>query len=69
VTERARREYAAALGARYAAADKAGKGQILDEYRGTTGAHRKAAIRRRGRAALVTCAQRSGPAQKVVRAA
>jgi len=51
VTERARREYAAALRARYGAADKAGKGQILDEYCRTTGCHRKAAIRRLRRAA------------------
>jgi hypothetical protein len=48
VTERARREYAAALRGRYAAADKAGKGRILDEYCRTTGSHRKAAIRRLG---------------------
>jgi len=46
VTERARREYALALQARYAAADKRGRGQILDEYCRTTGCHRKAAIRR-----------------------
>ncbi len=46
MTERARREYALALQARYAAADKRGRGQILDEYCRTTGCHRKAAIRR-----------------------
>jgi transposase InsO family protein len=46
VTERGRREYAAALRERYRAADKRGKGQILDEYCRTTGCHRKAAIRR-----------------------
>jgi integrase-like protein len=45
VTERARREYAEALRARYQQADKAGKGQILDEYCRVTRAHRKAAIR------------------------
>src|SRR5438128_433009 len=46
VTERARREYAAVLRARYATADRRGRGQILDEYCRTTGCHRKAAIRR-----------------------
>jgi hypothetical protein len=51
VTERARREYAAVLRARYGAADKAGKGPILDEFCRTTGCHRKAAIRRLGQAA------------------
>jgi integrase-like protein len=45
VTERARREYAEALRARYHLADKVGKGQILDEYCRVTRAHRKAAIR------------------------
>lgn len=45
MTERARREYAQALRARYAVADKAGKGRILDEYCRTTGAHRKSAVR------------------------
>ena len=51
MTERARREYAAALQARYAAADKRGRGAILDEYCRTTGCHRKAAIRRLGKSA------------------
>jgi hypothetical protein len=45
VTEAARREYAAALRARYAGASRAEKGRILDEYCRTTGGHRKAAIR------------------------
>jgi len=45
VTEAARREYAAALRARYALASKQEKGRILDEYCRTTGGHRKAAIR------------------------
>jgi Integrase core domain len=45
VTEGTRREYAAALRARYQLADKAGKGRILDEYCRVTRAHRKAAIR------------------------
>jgi transposase InsO family protein len=46
VTERARREYAEALRARYEVADKRGKGAILDEYCRTARCHRKAAIRR-----------------------
>lgn len=46
MTDGARREYAAALRERYQAADKRGKGQILDEYCRTTGCHRKSAIRR-----------------------
>jgi hypothetical protein len=46
VTERARREYAEALRARYAAADKGARGRMLDEYCRVTGCHRKAAIRR-----------------------
>jgi hypothetical protein len=50
VTERGRREYAAVLRERYHAADKRGRGRILDEYCRTTGCHRKAAIRRLGHA-------------------
>lgn len=50
MTERARREYAEALRVRYRVADKPTRGQILDEYCRTTGCHRKAAIRRLGRA-------------------
>jgi len=46
VTERARREYAEVLRARYRLADKGERGRILDEYCRTTGCHRKAAIRR-----------------------
>jgi hypothetical protein len=46
VTERGRREYADAVGARYRIASKKAKGRILDEYCRTTGCHRKAAIRR-----------------------
>jgi hypothetical protein len=46
VTERGRREYAAVMRARYAQADKRGRGRLLDEYCRTTGCHRKAAIRR-----------------------
>ena len=46
MTDGARREYAAALRERHQAADKRGKGQILDEYCRTTGCHRKSAIRR-----------------------
>jgi len=46
VTEQGRREYAAAVRARYGAADRRGKGQLLDEYCRITGVHRKAAIRR-----------------------
>lgn len=46
MTDGARREYAAALRERYQAADKRGRGQILDEYCRTTGCHRKSAIRR-----------------------
>jgi hypothetical protein len=49
VTEAARREYAAALRERYEAADKRGRGQILDEYCRTTHCHRKTAIRRLAR--------------------
>jgi Integrase core domain len=59
VTDGARREYAAALRERYQAADKRGRGQILDEYCRTTGCHRKAAIRRLARAARAT-GRRSG---------
>jgi hypothetical protein len=54
VTERARREYAAALRERYQAADKRGRGQLLDEYCRTTRCHRKTAIRRLARAAPAT---------------
>ena len=54
MTERARREYAAALRERYRAATKRGRGQILDEYCRTTGCHRKAAIRRLGHASSRT---------------
>jgi hypothetical protein len=51
VTERARREYAEVLGRRYrSAATKRERGRILDEYCRTTECHRKAAIRRLGRA-------------------
>ena len=46
MTERARREYAEVLRARYQRADKGERGRILDEYCRTTGCHRKAAIRR-----------------------
>src|SRR5207247_10610460 len=49
VTERARREYAEAVRARYRVADKRERGRILDEYCRTTGCHRKAAIRRHDR--------------------
>jgi transposase InsO family protein len=45
VTERARREYAAALRPHYQAAARHERGRILDEYCRTTGCHRKAAIR------------------------
>ena len=47
MTERARREYAAALRPRYQIADKRDRGRILDQYCRTTGCHRKAPIRRR----------------------
>jgi hypothetical protein len=50
VTEAARREYAAVRRERYQAADKRGRGEILDEYCRTTRCHRKAAIRRLARA-------------------
>ena len=49
MTERARREYAEVLRARYRVADKRERGRILDEYCRTTRCHRKAAIRRLGR--------------------
>lgn len=55
MTDGARREYAAALRERYAAADKRGRGQILDEYCRTTGCHRKTAIRRLARPEGVRC--------------
>jgi hypothetical protein len=45
VTKPARREYTAAVRGRYLAADRAGKGQILEEYCRTLRCHRKAAIR------------------------
>lgn len=48
MTQHARHEYAEALRARYRAATKQEKGQILDEYCRTTDCHRKAAIRRLG---------------------
>lgn len=44
MTERARREYAAALRPRYQIADKRDRGRILDQYCRTTGCHRKAPI-------------------------
>ena len=50
MTERARREYAAVMQARYQRATKAERGRLLDEYCRTTGCHRKAAIRRLRRA-------------------
>ncbi|HET6946202.1 MAG TPA: transposase family protein [bacterium] len=59
MTDGARREYAAALRERYQAADKRGRGQILDEYCRTTGCHRKAASRRLARPARAT-GRRSG---------
>lgn len=49
MTERARREYAEVLRARYRRADRRERGQILDEYCRTTRCHRKAAIRCLGR--------------------
>jgi hypothetical protein len=45
VTKGARREYAAALRARYVTSTKTVKGALLTEYCRTTGCHRKAAIR------------------------
>jgi hypothetical protein len=45
VTERARAEYASVPGLRYARATKAQRSTLLDEYCGTAGCHRKAAIR------------------------
>lgn len=42
-------EYAGALASRYGAAGRREKGRILDEFCGTTGMHRKAAIRLLGR--------------------
>jgi len=50
VTERARREYAAVMQARYQRATKRERGELLDEYCRTTGCHRQAAIRRLRRA-------------------
>ena len=54
MTHGARREYAAALRERYQAADKGGRGQILDEYCRTTRCHRKSAIRLLARATRPT---------------
>lgn len=54
MTERARREYAEVLRARYRLADKRERGRILDEYCRTTRCHRKAAIRSLGRAPQAT---------------
>jgi hypothetical protein len=45
VTKPARQEYTAAVRERYLVADRAGKGQILEEYCRTLRCHRKAAIR------------------------
>ena len=45
VTDGTRREYAAAVRARYLTATKTVKGMLLTEYCRTTGCHRKAAIR------------------------
>lgn len=59
MTDGARREYAAALRERYQAADRRGKGAILDEYCRTTGCHRKTAIRRLASPARAT-GQRPG---------
>jgi len=63
VTERARREYAEVLRARYRLADKRQRGQILDEYCRTTGCHRKAAIRRLNREPRVTGRRPGRPAR------
>jgi hypothetical protein len=63
VTDGARREYAAALRERYAAADKRGRGQILDEYCRTTRCHRKTAIRRLARPARATGRRPGRPRQ------
>lgn len=45
MTRRSQQEYTEAVRARYAEADRAAKGRILDEYCRTAGCHRKAAIR------------------------
>jgi hypothetical protein len=47
-----RRELVASIACRYLAADKAAKGRILDEFVGSTGLHRKYAIRALRRSAL-----------------
>ncbi len=54
-------EYAAALRERYVAAAKKEKGRILDEFCGTTGVHRKAAIRLlRGGTRLASASRKKG---------
>ena len=67
MTERARREYAAVMQARYQRATKAERGRLLDEYCRTTGCHRKAAIRRLRRAPGPPPRPPGRPAQYVAR--
>jgi len=61
VTRPARHEYAAALRARYRAARKSERGQLLDEFCRTTGCHRKAAVRLLRRAPVQRTGRRGRP--------
>ena len=61
MTRPARHEYAAALRARYRAARKSERGQLLDEFCRTTGCHRKAAIRLLRRAPVRRTGRRGRP--------
>lgn len=63
MTARARREYAAALQARYTVANRPGRSAILDEYCRTTGCHRKSAIRRLRAPAALAPGRRGRPRQ------
>ena len=60
VTGRSVAEYAAAVRPRYQAARKGAKGAILDEFCRVTGYHRKAAVRRLGRAPVRPAGARRG---------
>jgi hypothetical protein len=67
VTERARREYAAVMRARYCVASRQERSALLDEYCRVTGGHRKAAIRRLG-ASPRAPARRAGRPPRYTRA-
>ena len=67
MTERARREYAAVMRARYCVASRQERSALLDEYCRVTGGHRKAAIRRLG-ASPRAPARRAGRPPRYTRA-